>query len=79
VVQVQRWLGHHSPAFTLATYVDLLDSGVGEALDLSVELGQGGSQVATHATGIDRPGRSLRWWKSPISGGPVVALGADKG
>ncbi len=24
-VQVQRWLGHHSPAFTLATYVHLLD------------------------------------------------------
>jgi integrase len=23
-VQVQRWLGHHSPAFTLATYVHLL-------------------------------------------------------
>lgn len=37
-VQVQRWLGHHSPAFTLATYVHLLDAGVGDALDLGVEL-----------------------------------------
>ena len=36
-VQVQRWLGHHSPAFTLSTYVHLLDAGVGEALDLKVE------------------------------------------
>ena len=25
VVQVQRWLGHHSPSFTLDTYVHLLD------------------------------------------------------
>jgi integrase len=39
-VQVQRWLGHHSPAFTLATYVHLLDGGVGEALDLDAELAQ---------------------------------------
>jgi len=52
-VQVQRWLGHHSPAFTLATYCHLLDSGVGEALDLATELGQGGNQVATQATGFD--------------------------
>jgi integrase len=26
VVQVQKWLGHHSPSFTLDTYVHLLDS-----------------------------------------------------
>ncbi|HEV7586447.1 MAG TPA: site-specific integrase, partial [Solirubrobacteraceae bacterium] len=31
-VQVQRWLGHHSPAFTLATYVHLLDGDLGEPL-----------------------------------------------
>lgn len=31
-VQVQRWLGHHSPAFTLSTYVHLLDDDLGEAL-----------------------------------------------
>lgn len=31
-VQVQRWLGHHSPAFTLATYVHLLDGDIGEPL-----------------------------------------------
>jgi integrase len=31
-VQVQRWLGHHSPAFTLATYVHLLDGDLGPPL-----------------------------------------------
>lgn len=36
-VQVQRWLGHHSAAFTLATYVHLLDGDIGEPL--SVPLG----------------------------------------
>ena len=33
-VQVQRWLGHHSAAFTLSTYVHLLDGGLGEPLSL---------------------------------------------
>lgn len=33
-VQVQRWLGHHSPAFTLARYVHLLDGELGEPLGL---------------------------------------------
>jgi integrase len=33
-VQVQRWLGHHSAAFTLATYVHLLDGDLGEPLIL---------------------------------------------
>jgi hypothetical protein len=32
-VQVQRWLGHHSPSFTLDTYVHLLDRDLGEPLD----------------------------------------------
>jgi len=31
-VQVQRWLGHHSAAFTLARYVHLLDGDLGEPL-----------------------------------------------
>lgn len=34
-VQVQRWLGHHSPAFTLARYVHLLDDDLGEPLKIS--------------------------------------------
>ena len=29
--QVQEWLGHHSPAYTLKEYVHLMDAGVGEA------------------------------------------------
>jgi integrase len=32
-VQVQRWLGHHSAAFTLATYVHLMDDDLGAPLD----------------------------------------------
>jgi integrase len=32
IVQVQRWLGHHSPSFTLDTYVHLLDGNLGEPL-----------------------------------------------
>jgi integrase len=38
-VQVQRWLGHHSAAFTLATYVHLLDGDMGEPLKVPLELG----------------------------------------
>lgn len=34
-VQVQRWLGHHSPAFTLSVYVHLLDGDLGEPLEMS--------------------------------------------
>jgi integrase len=48
-VQVQRWLGHHSPGFTLATYVHLLDEDFGEALDLDAETGQGVSKVSARA------------------------------
>ena len=32
-VQVQRWLGHHSPAFTLSVYVHLLDKDLGAPLE----------------------------------------------
>ncbi len=34
VKQVQRWLGHHSPSFTLDTYVHLLDGDLGEPLSV---------------------------------------------
>jgi integrase len=34
-VQVQRWLGHHSPAFTLNVYVGLLDGDLGAPLSLA--------------------------------------------
>jgi len=39
--QVQRWLGHHSPAYTLATYVHLLDDELGEPLDVPSGVGRG--------------------------------------
>lgn len=32
IVQVSRWLGHHSPSFTLDVYAHLMDEGVGEPL-----------------------------------------------
>lgn len=35
IIEVQKFLGHHSPSFTLDTYVHLLDEGQGPALDLS--------------------------------------------
>ena len=30
VKEVQEWLGHADPAFTLLTYVHLMDEGIGE-------------------------------------------------
>jgi integrase len=39
VVEVQRWLGHHSPSFTLDTYVHLMPNRRRvEPLDLTAEL-----------------------------------------
>ena len=35
--QVQMWLGHHSPSFTLDTYVHLFEDDLGEPLTLSTE------------------------------------------
>jgi len=52
-VQVQRWLGHHSPAFTLARYVHLLDGDLGEPLTVP-----GGNGVITGPTPSDDTRRS---------------------
>ncbi len=46
VVQVQTWLGHADPAFTLRTYISLKDEGVGSADFLDDAL-DGGNAVAT--------------------------------
>jgi integrase len=43
VVQVQRWLGHHSASFTLDTYVYLLDNDLGEPLQAAAPLPSGAS------------------------------------
>jgi integrase len=55
-VQVQRWLGHHSPAFTLATYVHLLDDDLGEPLELP---GSCGGRVPPGEPGRNRPNGDL--------------------
>jgi integrase len=49
--QVQMWLGHTDPAFTLRVYVHLLDDGLGEALD---ETAWGGCGVALDDLGETR-------------------------
>ena len=46
IVQVSRWLGHHSPSFTLDVYAHLMDDGVGGALELgSARSGTGEAPV----------------------------------
>lgn len=57
-VKVQRWLGHHSAAFTLTTYVHLLDADLGEPLSLTQSLPvqavvQVRTKVQTDPTPID--------------------------
>jgi integrase len=37
-LRLQRWMGHHSAAFTLETYGHLIDGYLGPALDLREEL-----------------------------------------
>lgn len=50
-VQVQRWLGHHSPGFTLATYVHLLDGDdLGGPLSTPKMTGGGVSEVSAQPT-----------------------------
>jgi len=54
VKQVQEWLGHADPGFTLRTYVHLMDDGLGSAdfLDAAVRGNRGateGPQTAASA------------------------------
>jgi hypothetical protein len=37
-LRLQRWMGHHSAAFTLDTYGHLLGNGLGPHLDLGFEM-----------------------------------------
>lgn len=48
-LRLQRWLGHHSPAFTLETYGHLIDDDLGPALDLRKQLPAVRSQQTTPA------------------------------
>ena len=52
----QRWMGHHSPAFTLETYGHLIDGDLGPALDLRKELpGPAVTRAGRRAAGAVRP------------------------
>jgi len=44
IVQVQKVLGHHSPAFTLSTYVHLLNNDVGAPLEVDPPLTRGSAR-----------------------------------
>jgi integrase len=47
VKQVQEWLGHADPGFTLRTYVHLMDAGVGDAEFMdAVTDGEGDTRAA---------------------------------
>lgn len=59
-MQVQRWLGHQAPAFTLETYVHLLDNYLADPLDDPVGVSKGSArhpEPVQDATG--RPSRVL--------------------
>jgi integrase len=69
VKQVQEWLGHADPGFTLSTYVHLMDAGVGDAAFLDDATGEGvarGWQPNTREQPQTSPGGSNG--KAPISG-----------
>lgn len=58
IAQVARWLGHADPAFTLRTYVHLMDEGVGDAEFLATSApAEGGNAEATQGpgTGTNEP------------------------
>jgi integrase len=57
IVQVQRWLGHHSPSFTLDTYVHLLDGDLAQPVTL-VRVKKKPSQGPETATKERPPDRS---------------------
>jgi site-specific recombinase XerC len=47
VKQVQEWLGHADPSFTLKEYIHLMDEGVGSAAFLDDAVAPAGSPRAT--------------------------------
>jgi len=50
VKQVQEWLGHADPSFTLRTYVHLLDEGVGDAAFMDAAVSSDPARVNTGST-----------------------------
>jgi integrase len=68
VKQVQAWLGHADPGFTLKTYIHLMDAGVGDAAFLDRAVGQ--------ATLAEDSG-SLPPCREPLPAGADTAAPAD--
>lgn len=64
-VQVQRWLGHHSPAFTLQTYVHLLDEDLGEALSFALPVGRAESESRRDVRAEVEAPRAVRLGQTP--------------
>lgn len=73
-VQVQRWLGHHSPGFTLATYVHLLDEDLGQPLDLTAATRAGCQQSASERAGNSRKPAKAARPANPRVGREIVKL-----
>jgi hypothetical protein len=48
VKQVSAWLGHADPAFTLRTYVHLMDEGIGDAAFMDDVLPPARRELAAH-------------------------------
>ncbi|HYH59588.1 MAG TPA: site-specific integrase [Thermoleophilaceae bacterium] len=53
VVQVQKWLGHHSPSFTLDTYVHLLDGDLGGPLGVATPVATEATESARNTVPLD--------------------------
>ena len=56
--QVQAWLGHSDPGFTLRTYLHLMDEGVGKAdfLDTAVSVRSEEEALASEVRELAREG-----------------------
>ncbi|HET8813992.1 MAG TPA: site-specific integrase [Solirubrobacterales bacterium] len=54
VKQVQAWLGHADPGFTLKTYIHLMDSGVGDADFLDQAVSWEAQEASGHRAAIAR-------------------------
>lgn len=59
VKQVQAWLGHADPGFTLKTYIHLMDSGVGSAafMDEAVGTHERKANINSEDVNVRRPSR----------------------
>jgi integrase len=64
-VQVQRWLGHHKPSFTLDTYVHLLDEDLTEDTGFLDEMV--GTSRATSPADTDRQAEAENDADRPVS------------